>query len=420
MAVNERAWHEAEAAVIGSLAIDAECAGEVFRLGRSAYFRTDSLRHIFEAALSLWTRGKPIDAVTLLHAAGDEYETTIRQCMALTPTAANVGKYLEILRNEYRLSRITEEAAQLLGARSEEDAIEVFERIGTLLRDTDTIEDVGLAEMFQDYIRRMKRKPNYLKWGIPQLDSALFVESGDFLVLAGESSSGKTALALQFAMAMALSGKRVLFFSLETTKEKLEDRLAAERQMIGIPTFKSKLRSLSDRDFSRAESVAESAEQFFFRVIRNADTLEKISNRIIMHRADVVFIDYLQIIRRNGPNRFEKVTEISMELHRIASRLGCTIVALSQVTKPEGDKEVTVDDLRESGQIRNDAEVVLILLNANKKGTRKELVIAKDKDGQTNRRLLLEFEPAMMTFSYRRKIDEPAPEPEGEDGELPD
>ena len=411
MAVDKDAWSYAERTVLGSLLTDPRCAGEVFRQAKAEYFKTEPLRHVFEAAQSLWAENRPIDAVTVLHAAGDEYHDWIGDCMAYAPTAANLGEHLRILRSEYRLSAIQDAASYFALIRTEEEAIDAYERIGLLLRESDTIEDLSWTELLIDYLDRMNSKepPNYLSWGIKQLDEQLFVSPGKFVVLAADSSVGKTALALQFAYHMASSGKKVLFFSLETDKESLEDRLMAERQVANIAMPRTKLRALTSEDYMRATSAGDRSSKIFLRVIRRADSIAQIQNRTIMHRADVIFIDYLQIIDHKARGRTEVVAEISMALHRMAQRLGVTIIALSQVTPPEGG-EITIQDLRESNQIKHDAEVILLMMKDKAFQNARKLVIGKDKDGATNKKLLLSFDPEHMTFSYaQRKAPEEVP-----------
>jgi replicative DNA helicase len=208
---------------------------------------------------------------------------------------------------------------------------------------------------------------------------------------------------------MASGGKRVLFFSLETPKEKLEDRLMAEKQVANVAMVRSKTKALTNEDFLRATDAGMKAGRVPLRILRRADTLSKIRNRTIMHNADVIFIDYLQIINHKAKDRFETVSEISMELHRMANDLGVTIVALSQVT-PDDDGKITIQSVRESRQIKNDAEIILLMMKDKTFPNARKLVIGKDKDGAADRVTLLSFDPAHMTFSYaRRKEPETTP-----------
>ena len=251
------AWAEAQQAVIGSLMIDPEhCAGEIFQSARAEHFGEAPFRHLFEAARELWEKNRPIDPVTVAAACGaDDYTKVIRSAMEATPTSANVGAWLEILQSRARLAALQSEAIKIVATEAtEESALAAYERMGELLRGTEDVEDLSLAELIGDYHDRMRDKspPDYLSWGLKKLDETLAVSPGKFVILAADSSVGKTALALQFAYHIASTGKRVGFFSIETDKESLADRLMAEKQVAGIPLPTTKKKALSDPEFEQA------------------------------------------------------------------------------------------------------------------------------------------------------------------------
>ena len=402
-----RAWESAQRSVIGSLLVDPDhAAGEIFQSARSAHFNDPQLRHVFEAALDLWLAHRPIDAVTVLHAAGDEYEQLLRDCMIETPTVQNLRAYLDICRSSARLSAIQGEALAMMNAGSEKDATAAWERVGTLLQDDDDGEDLSLADLIGDYCDRMndKRPVRYLNWGIDALDRELYVSPGQFGVLAADSSVGKTALALQFAYHMAAQGHRVGFFSLETPKENLEDRLMAETQVAGIALPTTKRKTLQENDYRRAAEAGMRSDRIYLRILRNYDTLERIRAKTIQRRFDVIFIDYVQLIDAPGQERWDIVTRISMGLHRMAQQLGVTVVGLSQITPAaKGSRQApTKDDLRESRQLKQDADFILLLYPDKEQGAPENarvLEIAKNKDGRLAR-LRMDFDPEHMTFSY--------------------
>ena len=402
-----KAWENAQRSVIGSLLVDPDhAAGEIFQSARSAHFSNPQLRHVFEAALELWLAHRPIDAVTVLHAAGDEYEQLLRDCMIETPTVQNLPAYLDICRSSARLSAIQGEALAMMNAGSEKDATAAWERVGTLLQDDDDGEDLSLADLIGDYLDRMKdkRPVRYLNWGIDALDRELYVSGGQFGVLAADSSVGKTALALQFAYHMATQGHRVGFFSLETPKENLEDRLMAETQVAGIALPTTKRKALQENDLRRVGEAGIRSDRIYLRILRNYDTLERIRAKTIQRRFDVIFIDYVQLIDAPGQERWDIVTRISMGLHRMAQQLGVTVVGLSQITPAaKGAKSApTKDDLRESRQLKQDADFILLLYPDKEQGAPENarvLEIAKNKDGRLAR-LRMDFDPEHMTFSY--------------------
>ena len=407
------AWEQAQYSVIGSLlrAPD-EWAGEIFQSATPAMFGNKALRHVFEAAREIWSAGTPVDPVTLGAKAGKEYSQTIVDCVNLTPTAVNCGAYLKILQEQARLSAMQVEALSISTAETVEDATESYEKIGKLLAATEDIEDYSLTEMIGMYLDRMNdpTPPDYLHFGMDRLDSALAVTPGMFLIIGADSSTGKTALALQFAVHIAKSGKRVGFFSLETPQEPLQNRILSQHQLAGIPVPSSQQKKLTDEDYTRAAQAGILSQDIPLRVIRKANTLERIRARTLQRRFEVIFIDYVQLIDVQGKERFDVVTRISMGLHRMAQELGIVIVGLSQVTPPEKGKKVklTVDDLRESRQLKQDADIVLLMTRSTDKDDPPEariLEVAKNKDGRRPK-LRLNFDPTHMTFTPLITMDD--------------
>ena len=407
------AWEQAQYSVIGSLLREPdEWAGEIFQSATPAMFGNKALRHVFEAAREIWSAGTPVDPVTLGAKAGKEYSQTIVDCVNLTPTAVNCGAYLKILQEQARLSAMQVEALSISTAETVEDATESYEKIGKLLAATEDIEDYSLTEMIGMYLDRMNdpTPPDYLHFGMDRLDSALAVTPGMFLIIGADSSTGKTALALQFAVHIAKAGKRVGFFSLETPQEPLQNRILSQHQLAGIPVPSSQQKKLTDEDYARAAQAGILSQDIPLRVIRKANTLEKIRARTLQRRFEVIFIDYVQLIDVQGKERFDVVTRISMGLHRMAQELGIVIVGLSQVTPPEKGKKVkiTVDDLRESRQLKQDADIVLLMTRATGKDDPPEariLEVAKNKDGRRPK-LRLNFDPTHMTFTPLITMDD--------------
>ena len=412
MAVTSAKWLEAQRAVIGSLLIDPACAGEVFQTTTAAMFSDKNMRAVFEAVRDLWSCGQPFDPVTVLAKAGDEHHDLIWKCMEMTPTAANAGAYAGIVRAEARLSALQVEALAITTAETLDDAAAAYAKLGPLFEDTEDLEDYSLTEMVGMYLDRMNDQtpPDYLRFGMERLDDALAVTPGMFLIIGADSSTGKTALALQFAVHIAKTGKRVGFFSLETPQEPLQNRLMAEIQLAGIPVPSSQHKKLTDQDFTRAAEIGMLSQDIPLRVIRKATTLTQIRARTMQRQFQVIFVDYLQLIDLPGKDRYETVTQISMGMHRMAQELGVTVIGLSQITQGEKGKKakLTVDDLRESRQLKQDADIVLLMSRSGEKNDPPEariLEIAKNKDGR-RAKIRLNFDPQHMTFSPLLTMDD--------------
>ena len=411
MAVVSKNWMQAMQAVIGSLMISPnEVAGIVFLKASPGMFGDAAMRTIFETARGLWNEGRPVDPVSVKAKAGDEYHELIQECMLMTPTAANVEAYLDLLREEARLDVMQKTGLEIATAKTYEAAFAAYERLGIQLRDTQPVAMKSLKEMISEYIDRMNdpTPPDYLRFGIDKLDDALAVTAGMFIILGAESSSGKTALALQFAIHVAASGKRVGFFSLETPDEPMQNRIMAETQMSGIKVDASKHKKLTDMDFMNAMEMGIRHENTPLYFGRTSTTVEAIRAETIQHHLDVIFIDYVQLIDSVGESRAQQVTQTSIALHRMAQELKVTIIGLSQMTPPEkgGKRKLTADDLRESRQLRNDAEIVLLLSRTNDKNdppNLRILEVGKNKDGRMPK-IKLNFDPEHMTFWHFKDL----------------
>ena len=400
------ARRQAEAAVIGSLLIDPDrVAGLVFSQARAEHFSDAALRHVFEAARGLWSARKALDPVTILAAAGGDYEKLLAECMQVTPTAANVELYAGLIRDAAKLSAIQAAALAITTSEDLSAAAAAYEELGSRLRDLEEYEDLALDELIGRYCDRMQDKtpPDYLRFGIRQLDDLLNVGRGKFVILAADSSVGKTALALQFAYHLAETGKKVGFFSLETDADTLTDRLLAEDQTAGVNLPRSKHKALSDHDWKQVANTAMRGAARRIRVLNKFRTVDQIRGRTIMRGFDVVFIDYVQLLEAQGRERWDIVTNISIGLHRMAQELGVTVIGLSQITPASKDQKraPSKDDLRESRQLKHDADVILIMsISQEGAGVFRELQVAKNKDGPLGR-MLLDFDPEHMSFSYR-------------------
>ncbi len=407
----------AEMAVIGALCIDPEhTAGLIFHRLQDSDFGDAGYRNLFRAARQIWLDQRPLDPVTLLAAAGQEYEQTLRQCMMLTPTAGNTEAYAEIVSRNAKLRKLQEIGSRLtFFDGSLEDARKLISEAETLLTSQRSDRVWNYRELLEDYLDRQNSPEplDYLDWGIQEMNDRVHVSPGRFVVLGADSSVGKTAFALQLAYNMAKAGKRVGFFSYETSHQDAADRIFANTASAAMSRAKRKqLNALDAQELIREGDIS---DQISLTVEDSGDwTVEELRARTLAQRYEVIFIDYVQIIPGDSRKaRWEVVTDLSMQLHRMASSTGVTVIALSQVTPPEKGqngrrKGISRDDLRESRQLVNDAEVILMmdLTDTSNPDSDRELRIEKNKDGKRGR-LWLKFDPDHMRFT-------PCPQPQAQ------
>ena len=391
--------YDYEVGVIGSLLIDPEAIlGDVMTTVSPEDFSTAGLRHIFEAARSLWLEQRPVDAMTVQGALGDEYHQTLIDCMTLTPTAANWRAYASGMKEATRARKLDELADQLRDAIGLQEKLAVLGKMQELQTDRSNIREVTWIDGLRAaYMRHAEQKrPAYLSWGIQTLDRELYAMPGSFVILGGFSSSGKTALATQFAEHFAFCGKHVGFYSLETDDQTLFDRMIA--QTSGANFTRMKNAALNEQDFTAIIRTGQRTQGWTLTYIGASGwTVDQIRAHALARRYNVIVIDYVQLIPSTGTSRAEEVARVSMALHTFAQSTGITVLGLSQLT-PSDKATPGMNDLRESRQLTQDADVIMMLYKDNEEGASKYdrvLHVVKNKEGETFRKRLV-LDPSTM------------------------
>lgn len=396
----------AECSVLGSLLIEPKVAGEIFSRLRPEDFSRSTYRNIFKAARDIYFAGGELDAVVVLDRMGKAYEGTIAELMRVTPTAANYSVYTDLVLEQGRVRKLNELGAALMSVQDFEVGLSILAKAEGLLSQRANKRSSTYAELIHEYLDRQESKdaPNYVDWGISQLNR-LNVSPGRFVIIGADSSVGKTAFALQLAANVARKGKRVGFFSYETSRADAIDRILANTANVILA--RSKERKLTRQDYYRVSAEGVISPNVPLTVIESAEyTVDELKAETLAERFEVVFIDYLQLIPAgNTGARWQDVGGVSMALHSMAQRLGVTVVALSQVTLPEKGKNgvrphVRKDNLRESRQLKMDADIILMLdyEDTGKSGGTRILIVDKNKDGPLAE-MRLSFDPKHMRFS---------------------
>lgn len=404
----------AQAGVIGSLLVAPTLAGEIFPRVRAEDFSDTALRTLFAALRELWLEQKAIDPVILLDRVGAAYTETVEAAMKATPSSAAWADYCEIVRSQAQLRGLQAAALRILESGSAEDARRALRDAEGLIADRESARIHSYREMAQDFLARMdnKKDPDYLDFGFPQLNAQLSISQGRFVVLAAESSVGKTALALQLGLGIARRGKRVGFFSLETSAPDAMDRIVAQTADVPLPAIKHK--RIGD-DYARAiTGELEKSYELPFELIEAAgSSVADLRALTLAQRYEVIFVDYVQLLQAEGESPAQQVRAISMDLHRMSQQLGVTVIGLSQVTPPPKDAkgrraELSKENLRESHQLIHDAEAILILDLTDLKdyGSPRVLKVDKNKDGPCCR-MLLRFDARHMRFVYQPPVRDP-------------
>lgn len=400
----------AQQAVLGSMLIDETCVGRVVATLRPEDFAFAAYRDVFEAIRTLYADGKPVDLVTALarmDGADSSRQKLLLELMDVTPTAANVDEYIRIVREQSVSRAVREMAEQLARAETPEEQRVLAAGIREALDGREAVRPMGMAKGLQRFYERLQREPEYLRWGFPFLDEGIFCETGNLVVLGGRPSDGKTALALQMAYAQSRD-KRVGFFSFETDSDTLFSRVFGAAA--GVDKGRIQRRTLTQEDYKAlAETSKEMLKHGLWHIQAAGMTAEDVRLYTQSHRYEVIYVDYLQIINapeQDGP--VARVSYISRKLHELAQGLNVTVVALSQLSRQTQEQQKAgprMQALRESGQIEQDADVILMLARDPKekpeKGQhvfRRRLSLVKNKEGRLAEWDLL-FDGATQRFS---------------------
>jgi len=381
---------EAEQSVIGAMLIDPGCISRVVEILRPEDFFMTQNRHIFETIYSMFTLNETIDPVTVLNqleikghtdaAGGKRY---LLELMDITPTAANVELYIKIVKDKALLRALGEASGEISdlvirGEGEAEELVEVAEQKIYSVRNAK--EHKGLASISSvlmdvyDHLGELAKNQGKVP-GVPSgfrsIDNFLHgFNDSDLVLLAARPGMGKTSAALNFATnAAKLSKKAVVIFSLEMSNEQLAMRLISAESLVDSKKLRTGMLS-EDEWMAIAHASSELSTLKLYLDDTSGITVPemKAKCRRLGEELGMVVIDYLQLMStgKRSDNRVQEVSEISRSLKIMAKELGVPVLCLSQLSRgPEqrkdNERRPRLADLRESGAIEQDADVVLFI-----------------------------------------------------------
>ncbi|MCI7369321.1 MAG: replicative DNA helicase [Firmicutes bacterium] len=410
----------AEQAVIGSMLIDTRCIPDVIERLKGAEFYIQQNRDIFETIYSMFSYGQTIDPITVLDqmkTRGVFRETStayIAELMRITPTAANVLEYAAIVSDRALLRNLATAADEINtlvyeGTGEAENMLEAAERKIYALRQGRVVGGlVPISTVVQAVYSNLSeaassgKKIPGLSTGLNDLDRYILgLNKGELILIAARPGMGKTSIALNIAMNVAKkSGKTVAVFSLEMSREQLVSRLLAGEGL--VPSQNLLTGQLNSDEWKRIAAAAQVLSATDMRIDDNpmlsVSDMNAQCRRI--SNLGLVVIDYLQLMQSAGgdsrkyagENRQQVVSDISRMLKIMAKELNVPVICLSQLSRAsEGrpNKRPMLSDLRESGAIEQDADVVIGLYregyyNAEcEEPNVSEAIVLKNRKGQT-------------------------------------
>ena len=425
---------QAEQAVLGSMLIDADCVKDVMDQLQTQDFYLRTNRDIFETIYQMFVYSKPIDGVTVageMEKNGKSNEQTrsyLVQLMEVTPTSANVMEYVRIVQEKSLMRQVAFAAGSITamvqqGTGSAGDMLEAAEqRIYAIRRGRSAQGMVPVSMVLGDVMSQLaelsarggKSVPG-LSTGLSAVDAKINgMNKSDLLLLAARPGMGKTSMALNIALAAAkASGKTVAIFSLEMSKEQLVTRLLANEGL--IENTRLSTGNLRESDWMKIMQASSVLNETDIRIDDNplltvADMNSKCRR---LENLGLVVIDYLQLMTSaggkgySGENRQQAVADISRMLKIMAKELQVPVLCLSQLSRANEkreDKRPMLSDLRESGAIEQDADIVMFLYRDDyynedsEKRNIAECIVAKNRHGETGK-VELRWMPDYTAFS---------------------
>ncbi len=402
---------EAEGSVLGAILIDKNAIVQVAEFLRAEHFYKDENREIFEAMVELYEARDPIDVLTVSERLKTKKSPTKRasasyltELVNLVPTSANVEAYATLVKDlavrrsligaAGRIAEVSFDEGKTAAEALDRAEQEVFSLSQKNLRQVFMPVKEALAESFDrlDELHKRSGSLRGLSTGISDLDDCLAgMQDSNLLIIASRPGGGKTSLALNIAQHAAVKDKMpVGFFSLEMSREELVDRLLVSQA--DIDAWKLKTGRLDEDDFtSLSEGMGELAEAPLYIDDTPGQSILEMRTKARRLMADVglklIVVDYLQLAHaaKNYDNRVQEVSEISQGLKNLARELKIPVLALSQLSRAveqRGTRIPQLADLRESGAIEQDADVVMFLYRENDEDLENvTLSIAKHRNG---------------------------------------
>ncbi|MGB2601363.1 MAG: replicative DNA helicase [Candidatus Omnitrophota bacterium] len=432
---------EAEIAVLGSMLLDREAISRAIELLEQSSFYSESNKKIFEAIVKLYDSNEAVDIVTLIEelkkkdildeVGGPSYITALANSI---PTAANIEHYAKIVREKFLIRSLINTATQIAAESYEPscEAEELLDRAEKLIFDITSnkkremyvavMKDI-VKETIETIDRLYQRKENItgIPTGFHDFDvMTAGLQKSDFIVLAGRPSMGKSALAIcMMEYAGVIEKIPCAYFSLEMSKDQLAQRMLCS--IAGVNAHKVRTGFLSQNDWPELVKAAQKLSEAPIYIddtpgISALELRAKARRLKAKHDIKLMVIDYMQLMRgaSRSENRQQEISEISRSMKALARELNVPIIAISQLSRAveqRQDHRPQLSDLRESGAIEQDADLVVLLLREEyyspteeNKGLA-EVIVAKQRHGPVGS-IKLAFISEFTKFSNLSRIEE--------------
>lgn len=404
----------AEQNVIGALLMNPSCIEEIYSMLSSNMFSNELYGRIYLEFQKGYDNRYDVNVAVIVQKMGDAHFPEhlvideIKECSVNTVTSANVKSYAMVIVKDFK-------AYQLKNMINSIQIIpdDIDNQIGRIITDLEALQEGKhmASKTLSDIVKENKGKyfvdneaeKTYI--GFPKLDDLLGgLEGGDMIVIGARPGVGKSALVTQITTNLSNQGKRVGFYNLEMKEKQVYERFIVSQSGIGLTRLRRAKKFLGDEKerFDNANEVLEKKDNIV--ITTGSKTVSEIRSEIRHMGYDIIIIDYLQLLKSDKEyrgNRYAEVGAISKAIKALAMELNIPIIALSQLNRASemrDTKEPTMAELREAGDIEQDASVIILMWNLSQEDrSKKGCKIEKQRQGQTGK-AVLNFNGDLMKF----------------------
>lgn len=400
--------------IIGSLLMDNNSISEIYSMISPEMFTSELLGRMYLEFLRGYDNHYEVTIPVLLQQVScDRYpeymvEDSLKSCVSNTMTSATIKSYANVLLKDYKTRKL-----RYMIQRVVPNAGNVDIQIADLIRDLEALQDGEqiLSKSLPEIVKENRdkyfcdREEERMYIGFPKLDDLLGgLEGGDMIVIGARPGVGKSALVTQITSNIAARGKRIGFYNLEMQEKQVYERFVVSQSGIGLTRLRRAKRFLGDEKerFDRANESLMKRNNIV--ITTGSKSMSEIRSESRHMEYDVIIIDYLQLLKADKlyrGNRTAEVGAISKAIKSLAMELNIPIIALSQlnrVSEMRETKEPTMAELREAGDIEQDASVIILLWNLSQEdNSRKGCKIEKQRQGKLGK-VVLQFDGDLMRF----------------------
>lgn len=399
---------EVEKAIIGCLMMDINEIEKVYLNLTEEKFADPYMGRIYHEIRKAYDNGQGIDINTLVFALGDipNVQPLIAECIESVSTSVGIERYAKLIIKDYKARTL----GRILNFNPTAENVE--SQISDLMNKLEILEmdrqdtSKNAADLVKEYqpLRGVDTREQGIELGFRGIDEKIGgLDGGDICIIGARPAVGKTAFSVQVMMELAKKGKKVELISLEMTNEQIYDRIISYESGLELNRVRRALRftDTEQTKIDKANKTLESLKDVLV-FVDDIDNVTEMEISLKRHKPDVAIVDYVQLIKPESNyrgNRYAEVGAISHAMKKMAKKLKIPIILLCQLNRSfDETKEPSMTELRESGDLEQDASVICLLWNETEDKVTKGVKIDKSRSGKTGK-ISLVFEGSKMRFS---------------------